>query len=40
MGELLLGLAHPLAGGPHAGGLALAGGAGGDLESPQLQLGQ
>ena len=41
LGELFLGLAHPLAGGPGAGGLALARrGAGGDLEPAELLGGQ
>src|SRR4051812_49071911 len=41
VGELALGLAHPLAGGPDAGLLALQrGGARGDLEQPQLLGGQ
>ena len=41
MGELALGLAHPLAGGPDAGLLALERrGARGDLEQPELLGGQ
>jgi hypothetical protein len=41
LGELAPGLAHPLAGGPHAGSRALQRrGAGGDLEQPQLLGGQ
>src|SRR5436305_8156710 len=40
-GELLLGLAHPLSRGPHAGGLALqGGGAGTDFEPAELLGGQ